>query len=145
MSDFALNKNARKNYIILDTLEAGLALIVNEPSLIRGGKIQISSSYAKIFYNQKSIPEVWLIGSIFGLSEQNRSIKLLLKRQEINKLIGQVAADNKTLVPLKLYGRKGKIKLELAVARGKLHKDRREEIKKRDLNREIQREIKYER
>ena len=143
MSVFAINKNARKNYIILDSLEAGLELHGSEPSLVRSGKIQISGSYAKIFYNKKSAPEVWLLGSIFGLSEQNRSIKLLLKRQEINKLIGQITTENKTLVPLKLYGRKGKIKLELVIARGKLHKDKREEIKKRDLNREIEREIKY--
>ena len=137
------NRRAKKQYQIIDSFEAGIVLIKNEPTYIRNGKMDITGSFARILANHKGSPELWLIGSkISNFENADRSRKLLIKKREISRLIGSVQAKNYTLVPLKIYSRKGKIKIELAIAKGKHERDHREDIKKKDLEREIRREAK---
>lgn len=135
------NRRARIQYQILDSFEAGIVLSKNEAALARTGRFDITGSFARINANEKGMPEVWLIGSkISNFENPDRSRKLLLNRKEISRLIGSVQAKNLTLAPLKIYSKKGKIKVELGIARGKKQRDRREEIKKRDLELQLKRD-----
>lgn len=135
------NRQVKKQYQVLETIEAGLVLIADEAKNLRSGRGQIVGTFGRIFSNKKGQPEVWLLGIKISRQDQSpRSIKLLLNRREINRLIGSSEAKNQSLVPLRIYSKKGKIKVELALVRGKEHRDRREEIKKRDLDRQMRRE-----
>lgn len=141
MSDVLIhNRRARFQYQISESFEVGLALISNEATYIRKGHMDINGAYARVITNSKGQTEVWLVGSrIAHFEDADRSRKLLLKRKEISRLIGLVQAKSLTLLPLKIYSKKGKIKVELGIAKGKEHGDRREEIKKRDLDRQLRR------
>ncbi len=140
-----VNRQARFNYEILEKFEAGISLVGTEVKSIREGKGNIKEAYADIRGG-----EAWLIGAhISPYSHGNitnhdplRDRKLLLNAREIDKLQGKVMEKGLTLVPLRLYLKGRLIKLELGVARGKKLVDKREDIKKRDQEREIQREIK---
>lgn len=135
------NRRARFQYKISESFEVGIALISNEATLIRNGHMDINGAYARILTNSKGQTEVWLVGSrIANYENTDRSRKLLLKRKEINRLIGLVQAKNLTLMPLKIYSKKGKIKVELGIATGKERGDKREEIKKRDSDRQLRRD-----
>lgn len=135
------NRRARKQYQILDSFEAGMVLLKNEAALVRKGQFDITGSFARIHASQKGAPEIWLVGSkVSNFENPDRLRKLLLNRREISRLIGSVQAKNLTLVPLKIYSKKGKIKVELGIARGKKQRDRREEIKKRDLELQLKRD-----
>lgn len=138
----ATNRKARRDYFILETLEAGIVLKGAEVKSLRRGKASFSDSYASL-----EGEEVWLHnlhiaaydqGSVFN-PPPTRSRKLLLHKREIKKLIGQTAEKGYTLVPLKIYLKRGMVKLELAVARGKKYHDKRQAIKKREVEREIAR------
>jgi SsrA-binding protein len=140
------NRKARRDYVILETLETGIALKGSEVKSLRQGKGSFSDSYASL---EKG--EIWLhnlhitpydSGSIFN-PPPKRSRKLLLHRREIKRLIGQTAIKGHTLVPLRLYLKHRLVKVELAVARGKKHYDKRETIKKREAERELARMRKY--
>jgi SsrA-binding protein len=139
------NKKARHDYEIINTYEAGIVLKGTEVKSIRAGKINISDSYAKIKNG-----EVWLINAHISEYEKGnynnhdplRDRKLLLNKREIRKLISYTQEKGMTLVPLKVYFKKGKAKIELAVAKGKKLYDKREDIAKKDLQREYQRKIK---
>lgn len=139
------NKKARHDYHIIHTYEAGIVLKGTEVKSIRAGKINISDSYAKIKNG-----EVWLINAHISEYEKGnynnhdplRDRKLLLNKREIRKLISYTQEKGMTLVPLKVYFKKGKAKVELAVAKGKKLYDKREDIAKKDLQREYQRKIK---
>ena len=141
------NKKAYFNYQILEKFEAGIVLIGQEVKSIRMGRINLKGSYVILDQNE----ELYLVGSnIPPYQPKNapadynpeRSRKLLLKKSEIKSLIGKTRQKGLTLIPLKVYTQKGRIKLEFAVVKGKKEKDKRESIKKRETDREIRKAIK---
>ncbi|MDH5190599.1 MAG: SsrA-binding protein SmpB [Gammaproteobacteria bacterium] len=145
-STIALNKKARHDYFIEESFEAGLALEGWEVKSMRAGRVQLKESYV-ILKNA----EAWLFGShISPLSTASthikpqplRSRKLLLHRRELDKLIGAVERKGYTLVPLALYWKKGRAKLEIGLAKGKKQHDKRAVEKDRDWQREKQRILK---
>jgi len=137
-----LNRKASFNYFFHELLEAGIALKGSEVKSLREGKASIADSYAV-----EKNGEIFLINSHIPLYKQSSynnhdpkdDRKLLLKRKEINKLIGRINQDGLTLVPTKLYFLKGKAKVQIAVAKGKKLYDKRQVKKKRDWNREQRR------
>ena len=140
------NRLARFNYHIIETYEAGVALQGTEVKSIREGKVNLRDGYALIRNN-----EAWLLnihispyqkaGDFFN-HEPRRSRKLLLHKQEIRKLIGKVEQQGLTLVPLRMYYKRGWVKVDIALAQGKKLYDKRETIKRRDDKRAMQRAIK---
>jgi SsrA-binding protein len=140
--NIAQNKKARHDYEILETYEAGLVLHGTEVKSLREGRANLKDSYAAV-HNE----EVWLYGvHISPYSHGNinnhapeRDRKLLLHRKEIRKLIGKTKESGLTLVPLQLYFNKGKVKVQLALARGKKEYDKRAAISKRESDRELKR------
>ena len=134
-----LNRKASFNYFFLELLEAGISLKGSEVKSLRDGKGSIADSYAV-----DNNGELFLINSHIPLYRQSSynnhdpkgDRKLLLKKKEINKLIGRINKEGLTIVPTKLYFLKGKAKLQLAVAKGKKLYDKRQVKKKRDWNRE---------
>jgi len=139
-----LNKKASFNYFFEDLLEAGLVLKGSEIKSIRDGKVNIADSYA-IEKNGEIILINSHIASYKQASYSNHKPmderKLLLNKKEINKLIGKMQRDGFTIVPTKIYLKKGKAKIELAVAKGKKQFDKRATIKNRDWNRDKARYI----
>jgi len=141
----AQNKKARHDYFIEQTFEAGIVLSGTEVKSIRLGKVNLKDSYATIENG-----EVFLCGMHISPYEQGnifnkdplRDRKLLLHKYEINKLIGLTQQKGLTLVPLQLYFKRGKVKVELAVARGKKLYDKRRDIAEKDAMREIDRKLK---
>ena len=133
------NRKARFNYFFSEFYEAGIALKGSEVKSLREGKANISESYAidnagEIFLLNSHIPSYK--ESSYNNHDPRRNRKLLLNSREIKKLIGRVNQEGFTLIPTKLYFKKGKAKIEIAVAKGKKHHDKRQAIKKRDWNRE---------
>jgi SsrA-binding protein len=134
------NRKARFNYAIEDTIEAGVALTGTEVKSIRTGKATIAESYAdsrggELWLINANVPE-YLQANRFNHAPK-RPRKLLLHRRQINKLIGAVEREGMTLVPLKMYfNEQGRVKIELALAKGKKLHDKRETEKKRDWGRE---------
>lgn len=144
----ATNRRARHDYHILATYEAGLVLTGSEIKSIRAGKVSLQEAYAVIENG-----EAWLVGAhiasypLAGYADHlpTRRRKLLLHRREIRNLAHEVRAKGVTLVPLRLYLRDGRAKLELAVARGKKQYDKREAIRKREVERELERTLRQRR
>ena len=143
MEPYAYNRTARHDYEILETLQAGLVLVGHEVKSIRAGRASLKGAHAIIRAN-----EVWLLNANIPPYQvantpdgydPTRTRKLLLKRKDIDRLIGKVQNEGLTIVPIKLYNSNRKIKLELALARGKKKHDKRETIKKRDAERDMQR------
>ena len=136
----AENRKARFNYSIEDTIEAGIMLTGTEVKSARNGKSTIAESYAdskggEIWLVNANIPE-YLQANRFN-HEPRRSRKLLLHKRQINRLIGAIEREGMTLIPLKMYfNAQGRLKLELALAKGKKLHDKRETEKKRDWSRE---------
>lgn len=139
------NRKAKFDYEILDTIEAGIALTGTEVKSIRNGSANLKDSYAIIRRN-----EVYLLGmhispykqgNIFN-HEEMRTRKLLLHKKEILKLNNRITMEGITLVPIKLYFHRNRAKILLGVAKGKKLYDKRESIKKRDIEREIKKEYK---
>ena len=134
-----LNRKASFNYFFLETLEAGVSLKGSEVKSLRDGKGSIADSYAIDIKG-----ELFLINSHIPLYRQSSynnhnpkgERKLLLKRREINKLIGRINQEGLTIIPTKMYFLKGKVKIEIAVAKGKKLFDKRQVKKTRDWNRE---------
>ena len=136
------NRKARFNYFFKEFFEAGIVLMGSEVKSLRDGKANISESYAfdvggEIFLINSHIPSYK--ESSYNNHDPKRNRKLLLNKREINKLIGRVTREGFTLIPTKLYFKKGKAKVEIAVAKGKKQYDKREVKKKRDWNREKER------
>lgn len=138
----AVNRQAYHDYTVERTVEAGIALVGTEIKSIRDGKVQLRSSYALIRQG-----EVWLenahiavydFGNRFN-HEPMRRRKLLLHRREIQQLEARVATKGLTLIPLKLYLKGGRAKVELGLCRGKKLYDKREAIAERDVKREMER------
>ncbi|WP_067566355.1 SsrA-binding protein SmpB [Nocardia sp. NBC_01503] len=140
----ASNRKARHNYAIIDTYEAGIALVGTEVKSLREGKASLVDAYATI-----DDGEVWLRGlhvpefshGTWTNHAPRRTRKLLLHRREIDKLVGKTKESSLTLVPLSMYFSDGKVKVELALARGKQDYDKRQDLAKRDAEREVTREI----
>ncbi|MFA3781858.1 SsrA-binding protein SmpB [Melioribacteraceae bacterium 4301-Me] len=143
--NITVNRKARHEYFILQTYEAGISLLGTEVKALRQNKANLVDSYATIDNG-----EVWLHGSHISTYDQGsinnhepfRKRKLLLKKNEIRKLMRAVQEKGNTLIPLRLYFKKNKVKVELAVARGKKKYDKREEIAKREAQRELDRKYK---
>ena len=135
----SLNRKARFNYFFKEFFEAGIVLKVSEVKSLRDGKANISESYAsdhkgEIFLLNSHIPSYK--ESSYNDHDPKRRRKLLLNKREINKLIGRINREGFTLVPTKLYFKKGKAKVEIAVSKGKKLYDKRQVKKKREWNRE---------
>ena len=133
------NRKARFNYFFNEFFEAGIVLKGSEVKSLRSGKVNISESYAidqlgEIFLVNSHIPSYK--ESSYNNHDPKRYRKLLLNKREINKLIGKVNREGYTLIPTKLYFKKGKAKVEIAVAKGKRQYDKRQVKKQRDWNRE---------
>ncbi|AFR50127.1 MULTISPECIES: SsrA-binding protein SmpB [Gordonia] len=140
----ASNRKARHNYAILDVYEAGIVLVGTEVKSLRAGKASLVDAFATI-----DDGEVWLhalhIAEYGNGSWTNHSVrrkrKLLMHRREIDNLVGKIRDGNLTLVPLSMYFNDGKVKVELALARGKQAHDKRQDIAKRTAQREVEREV----
>ena len=141
-----LNKKARHDFILEDRFEAGIALEGWEVKSLRTGRVQIKDSYILIKNS-----EAYLFGAVITplptasthiSPDQQRSRKLLLHRQELNKLIGAVERKGYSVVPTAMYWKKGRAKLEIALARGKKQHDKRASEKARDWQRDKQRIMK---
>jgi SsrA-binding protein len=138
----AQNRKARHDYAILDTYEAGIALTGTEVKSLRAGRASLVDGFAtiddgEIFLRNVHIPE-YTQGS-WTNHEPRRTRKLLLHRAEITRLIGKTRESGLTLVPLSLYFSEGKVKVELALARGKRAYDKRQDLARRDADREVRR------
>ena len=139
------NRKARRDYSVLDTFEAGLVLTGTEVKSLREGKANLKDSYARaeageVFLHNLHISEYGQ-GNQFN-HDPTRARKLLLHRREIDRLQGRVQEKGLTLVPLQLYFKRGKAKVEIALARGKHDYDRRRDIAQRDARREMDRDLK---
>jgi len=139
------NKKARHDYFIEQTFEAGIVLAGTEVKSVRLGKVNLRDSYAYIKDSEVFISGMHISpyekGNIFN-RDPMRDRKLLLHKYEINKLIGYTQQKGLALVPLQVYFKNGKVKVELAVARGKKLYDKRRDIADRDAKREIDRRVK---
>ncbi len=144
----ATNRKARHEYFLLDTYEAGLVLKGSEIKSIRAGQVSLAQAYVSVDNN-----EAWLVNSHIApyneASRNNhdpvRTRKLLLHRSEIRKLSDKVRQKGATVVPLRIYLKDGKAKIEIALAKGKKQYDKRAEIAKRDAKREMDRSYKQRR
>jgi SsrA-binding protein len=139
----AQNRRARHDYDILDTFEAGIVLVGSEVKSLREGKAQLRDSFARV-----QDGELWLYGvhvplykfaSGFGATDPDRPRKLLLHRRQIDELARRIGQDSVTLVPLSVYFKDGKAKVDLALARGRKLYDKRHALAERDANMEARR------
>jgi len=140
MKIIATNKKAYFNYQILESLETGISLLGSEVKSVREGKISLKESYAEIKGG-----EVFLINCHINRfnHEPRRPRKLLLHRQEIKRLAGKIKEKGLTLIPTKIMiNKRGKIKIEISLAKGKREYQKREAIRERDREREMQAELK---
>ena len=145
MKILAWNKKAGFDYEILESYEAGLVLYGHEVKAIKTGHVSLTGSYVvakgnEFFLINALIPPYQPANTPKDYDPQ-RSRKLLLKKSEIRSLVGKSKTKGLTLIPIKLYTKKSKIKLEFALAKGKKKIDKREKIKKRDIEREIGRKL----
>ncbi|MFQ5829405.1 MAG: SsrA-binding protein SmpB [Candidatus Methylomirabilia bacterium] len=141
----ATNRRARHDYEILETYEAGLALLGTEVKSLREGKAHFKDSYARV-----DGEEVWLVGCHISPyrhgthvnHDPDRKRKLLLRRREINRLMGKTLERGLTLVPLRLYFKRGaRAKVELALARGRKVYDKRQTLREREARREMDKAV----
>jgi len=139
------NRKALYDYHVLDTFEAGVVLLGTEVKSIREGSVNLRDSYARLDNG-----EVWLLNlhigpyshSGYASHEDRRQRKLLLHKAEIRKLTGKVAEKGLTLVPLRMYFKDGRVKVAIALARGKQLHDKRETIRRREVDRETRAAVK---
>lgn len=139
------NRKALHDYHVLETWEAGVALLGTEAKAIREGRVNLRDSFARVENG-----EIWLMNvhvspyshTGYAHHDERRQRKLLLHRHEIRKLVGQVNQKGLTLVPLQLYFKNGRVKVALALVRGKQAHDKRETIRRRDVERETRAAIK---
>lgn len=140
----AENRKARHDYFIEETYEAGIALVGTEVKSLRAGKANLRDSYAEVINGEVFLQNMHISpyekGNRFN-HDPKRPRKLLLHKHEIRRLIGRTMQKGYTLIPLRIYFKRGKAKVELALARGKKLYDKRESIARRDAEREIAREF----
>ncbi len=139
------NRKAKFDYEIFETYEAGIVLTGTEIKSIRKGNCNLKDSYVVIRQNEAYVINMHISqyeqGNIFN-HEETRTRKLLLHKKEILKLNDKIRISGYTIVPLKLYFNKNKAKLQIGLAKGKKTYDKRETIKQRDINKDIQRQLK---
>ena len=141
----AENRKARHDYYVLETFESGVALLGSEVKAIREGRVNLRDSYARV-----ESGEAWMLNvhispySHCGYAQhaEKRQRKLLLHRHEIRKLVGQTAERGLTVVPLEMYFKGGRVKVLLALAKGKQLHDKREMIRRREVDRETRAAVK---
>jgi SsrA-binding protein len=141
----AENRKARHDYHVLETWEAGVALLGTEVKAIREGGVNLRDSFARLDRG-----EVWLMNvhispyshTGYAHHDERRQRKLLLHQHEIRKLAGRVSEKGLTLVPLRMYFKKGRVKVALALAKGKQAHDKRETIRRREVERETRAAVK---
>src|SRR6476620_4063915 len=142
MAEIVNNPKARRDYHILETYEAGIALKGTEVKALRAGKAQISDAFARIENNQAWLYNTHIDEYAYG-NLQNHQPKaprrLLLHKTEIRKLFGLASVKGNALVPLSFYWKNGKVKVALAVGKGKVQFDKRQDLKTRDAERELKR------
>jgi SsrA-binding protein len=142
----AENRQARFNYEILETHEAGIELLGTEVKAVKGGQANLRDAYGIVRKGQIMLLNMYIpphrTTSVYFNHEPTRTRRLLLHKDEIRKLIAGVQQKGLTLVPLKVYQKEGWIKVDLAVVRNKKLHDKREDMKKRDDQREIERVMK---
>ena len=144
----AENRRARRDYEFLERLEAGVVLTGSEVKSAREGQVQLGQAYADIRGG-----EAWLVGASIAYYDKagtfghapDRERKLLLHRREIDSLYGKVREKGLTLVPIRMYFKDGRVKVELALARGRERADRRRVIAERDAQRQMERALKRRR
>ena len=142
------NRRARHDYVLLERVEAGLVLTGPEVKSLREGQVQLGGAYADVRGH-----EIWLVGASIseyaqgavGAHAPERDRKLLLHRGEIDSLAGKVREKGLTLVPTRLYFKDGRVKVELALGRGKERADKRRSIAERDAQRQMERALKSRR
>ena len=142
----ALNRRARHDYEILESFEAGLALVGSEVKSLRAGRADLKDAYGLIEGG-----EAWLLGVHIspyqfardGGHDPERTRKLLMHRQEIERVRGKLDQKGLTLIPLRLYFKAGKAKVEMGLAKGKAQYDKRETLKRRQAEREMQRAMRH--
>ncbi len=141
----ATNRRARHDYDVLDTLEAGIALVGTEVKSLRAGQAQLKDAYAKVEGG-----ELWLLNAHvapygqadgFGGHDPERPRKLLVHREEVEELAEQSQRQALAIVPLSIYFKDGRVKVELALARGRRRYDKRNAIAERDAQREAERAV----
>lgn len=141
----AVNRQAGHNYHLLDRFEAGLVLQGTEVKSIREGRVNLKDSYAAAERGELFLVQCHISPYTHGNRENHdplRKRKLLLHRREIRRLIGKIAERGFTLVPTRIYFRDGRVKVELALARGKKEHDRRAAARERDVEREVRAALK---
>ena len=142
------NRRARHDYALLERIEAGIQLTGTEVKSLRDGRATLAQAYAEVRDG-----EAWLLGAEIAIYDQGnranhdptRPRKLLLHRREIDSLYGTIRERGLTLVPTRLYFKDGRVKVELAIARGKEQRDKRRDLKERDARREVERALKSRR
>ena len=142
MADIVTNSRARRDYHILETFEAGLVLKGTEVKALRAGKAQIADAFARIENDQAFLHNAHIDEYSHGnlQNHQPKGVrKLLLHKAEIRKLFGLASVKGNALIPLSLYWKNGKVKVLLAVGTGKVQFDKREDLKRREAERETKR------
>jgi SsrA-binding protein len=142
------NRKAGFDYHLLETFEAGLALTGTEVKAIREGRVNLRDSYCRLEH-----AEAFLLGAHIGQyshggyasHDPTRSRKLLLRREELNKLLGRTTERGLTIVPVRMYFKNGRVKLAIALAKGKKTFDKRETIRRREVDRETRAAVKTRR
>ncbi len=142
----AVNKRLHRDFEVLETYEAGIVLQGSEVKAVKEGRVNLKDSYCKIKNGEVIIKDLHIgpypPAGIFN-HEPKRDRKLLLKKNEIKRLYGKVNEKGMTIVPKRIYVKDGWIKLEIALCRGKKEIDRREDLKRKAMMRELERELKW--
>jgi len=142
MADIVTNPKARRDYLILETFEAGIVLHGTEVKALRAGKGQIGDAFARVEDNEVFLHNAHIDEYSHG-NQQNHQPKaprkLLLHKSEIRKLFGLASIKGNALVPLSFYWKNGKVKVSIGVGKGKAQYDKREDLKKRESDRELKR------
>jgi SsrA-binding protein len=140
-----VNRRARHDYFIDETFEAGMVLTGSEVKSLRDGRAHLKDSYARVLKGEAVLLNAHIspypAANQFN-HEPTRTRKLLLHKREIRRLAGRISERGLTLIPLRLYFKKGRAKVELGLARGKKLYDKRETLRKRDMRREVERSLK---
>ena len=142
MADILTNSKARRDYHILETFEAGIVLHGTEVKALRAGKAQLSDAFARVENNEAYLYNAHIDeyshGNLYN-HQPKAPRKLLLHKSEIRKLFGLVSVKGNALVPLSFYWKNGKVKVALAVGKGKVQYDKREDLKQREADRDLKR------
>lgn len=136
------NKQARRNYDILETFEAGIVLVGSEVKSLRAARAELKDSYATFRDGELWLESMHISPYAFaraGGHDPERPRKLLLKRRELERLVGKVAEQGLSLIPLNIYFTHGLAKVELGLAKGRRTVDRRQKLKEREMQREMER------